>query len=157
MDMDEYVRSLKNADKRAYAAAYAKFLRASGEEPARPRALSTLAAQAVRMRLHEMFNKAPKAAGQHDRIRVIMDVEITNLAAFESAAIIAGVRNGLDEEDGVPPNPLYEILGSWSAENDAGVAIVDFVCWVPEEEERSANVALERLGIPSARRIRTSH
>lgn len=52
--VDRYVRAIRNANKRAYAAAYARWLQNGGDEPdSGP--ISYMAAQAVRMTLDEIL------------------------------------------------------------------------------------------------------
>lgn len=55
--MRHYVESIRNARKRAYAEAYAKWIYEDGREsnqPSPPSGLSVMAAQAVRIRLDEI-------------------------------------------------------------------------------------------------------
>lgn len=51
----EYLRSINNRDKRAYAYAYNDYKRYGGSEPERPAGLSFLGSQAVRMRLDAIW------------------------------------------------------------------------------------------------------
>jgi hypothetical protein len=57
-----YLNLIRNADKRRYGFAYLAWMRnhAIGHEPERGR-LSYMAAQAVRMQLHEILGPAPMA------------------------------------------------------------------------------------------------
>ena len=51
---EKYIHALKNPSKKAYAQAYAKHIRQGGPEPERPKNLSYMGAQAVRMSLYEL-------------------------------------------------------------------------------------------------------
>jgi hypothetical protein len=53
----EYVRSINNAAKRAYATAYLTYLKYGGFEPTPPGGLSSMGAQAVRMRLGKIWRE----------------------------------------------------------------------------------------------------
>jgi hypothetical protein len=55
-DCWRYIRAIRNTDKREYAIRYLDYLRAYQPDPEPERmGLSTMAAQAVRMRLHEIL------------------------------------------------------------------------------------------------------
>ncbi len=53
-DCYRYIRAIRNTDKREYAVRYLDYLRAYGADP-EPVNISYMAAQAVRMRLHQLI------------------------------------------------------------------------------------------------------
>lgn len=86
-------------------------------------------------------------------IRVVMDVQIENVRAFNKAAKTSGDTNGLDEGE-TPKNPLYEILADLTTASKAGIAIVDYASFsVPDDRQSVTVTTVNTLGVPYERII----
>ena len=84
-----YIAHIRTPTKREYAKRYARYLRHGGKDPTDPADLSYMAAQAVRMRLHELIHPARETEPEWEETEIGSQMAVfpeTRIRAPEHAA-----------------------------------------------------------------------